>query len=101
MAGPHRGARLDRLALTKRLNSYRSIPEGFCRYGHCMSTAEVLGKATRALEITVALEGRRIGLCGFDAEETERISGIFHGIGALAMHFDERLLAESARICDA
>ena len=53
------------------------------------------------MEITVALAGRRIGLCGFDAVEAERISGIFHGIRALAMHFDERLLAESARICDA
>src|ERR1019366_4247605 len=66
-----------------------------------MSTVGVLGKPARAMEITVALAGRRIGLCGFDGVEAERISRIFHGIRALAMHFDERLLAESARICDA
>lgn len=62
--------------------------------------AEALGQSACALEITVALAGRRIGLCGFDAAETEAISAIFQGIRSFAMHFDERLLAESAGVCD-
>jgi CheY-like chemotaxis protein len=65
-----------------------------------MRTPEALGKNARALEITVALAGRRIGLCGFDAAETEAISAIFQGTRSWPMHFDERLLAESAGVCD-
>jgi CheY-like chemotaxis protein len=66
-----------------------------------MKTVEVPGKPVRALEITVALAGRRVGLCGFDLVEAETISGIFRGIRSLAMPLDERLLPDSAGICDA
>jgi CheY-like chemotaxis protein len=66
-----------------------------------MRTVEQSGKPARALEITAALAGRRFGLCGFDAGEAERISGVLYGARSLAMPFDERLLNESARVCDA
>jgi len=66
-----------------------------------MRTLEQSGKPARALEITASLAGRRFGLCGFDAGEARRISAVLCGAGALAMPFDERLLDESAPVCDA
>lgn len=53
-----------------------------------------------ALEITATLAGRHVGLCGFDAFDTRRISAVLAGAGALPTVFDMRLLTESARICD-
>jgi CheY-like chemotaxis protein len=66
-----------------------------------MNTVEQSGKSARALEITAALSGRRFGLCGFDAGEAQRICKILCSANSLACIFDERLLSESAGICDA
>jgi CheY-like chemotaxis protein len=66
-----------------------------------MDTLELSGKAAQALEIAATLSGHRFGLCGFDAGETERICKILGGANSLAFAFDESLLSESARICDA
>ncbi|MBZ5617412.1 MAG: response regulator [Acidobacteriia bacterium] len=66
-----------------------------------MRTVEQSGKPAQALEITAALAGRRFGLCGFDAGEAQRISRVLGGASSLALLFDERLLGESARVCDA
>jgi CheY-like chemotaxis protein len=66
-----------------------------------MTTVEQSGKPARALEITAALAGRRFGLCGFDDGETQRICRILCSANSLAFAFDESLLSESARICDA
>jgi CheY-like chemotaxis protein len=66
-----------------------------------MKTLEHSGKPARALEITAALAGRRFGLCGFDSGEAQRISRVLSSANSLAMPFDERLLDESARVCDA
>jgi CheY-like chemotaxis protein len=65
-----------------------------------MSTVEQSGQSPRALEITAALSGRRFGLCGFDAGESQRIGSILCDTNSLAFAFDESLLSESARICD-
>ena len=59
------------------------------------------GNTGRALEITAGIAGRRFGLCGFGAGETERISRALCDIASLAMPFDERFLEESAQVCDA
>lgn len=66
-----------------------------------MNTVEHSGKPPWALEITAALSGRRFGLCGFDAVDVQRICGILSTANSLAFAFDESLLQESARICDA
>jgi CheY-like chemotaxis protein len=66
-----------------------------------MDTLEPSGKTARALEISATLSGRRFGLCGFDAGEAQRITRILCGANSLAFAFDESLLTESARICDA
>src|SRR6185437_1768614 len=68
-----------------------------------MSSMVQLGKPARAMaiEITAALAGRRIGLCGYDVTETRRISEILYGARALPIPFEERLLGEVANICDA
>jgi CheY-like chemotaxis protein len=66
-----------------------------------MDTLEPSGKPARALEIAATLSGHRFGLCGFDAGESQRICQILCGTNSLAFAFDESLLAESARICDA
>jgi CheY-like chemotaxis protein len=66
-----------------------------------MNTVEQSGNPARALEITAALSGRRFGLCGFDAGEAQRICKILCSVNSLAFSFDESLLSESARVCDA
>jgi CheY-like chemotaxis protein len=66
-----------------------------------MNSLEQSGKPTQALEITATLSGRRFGLCGFDAGEAQRICRILCSANSLACVFDERLLSESAGICDA
>jgi CheY-like chemotaxis protein len=66
-----------------------------------MGRVEQSGKPARAVEITAALAGRRFGLCGFDIGEAQRISRVLCDANSLAMPFHERLLGESARLCDA
>jgi CheY-like chemotaxis protein len=66
-----------------------------------MKFAEQSGRPARALEITVALAGRRFGLCGFDTWESQRISKILCDMRSVALVFDEGMLSESARLCDA
>ena len=66
-----------------------------------MSTAEAVGKPARALEITASLSARRFGLCGFDTAEAQRVSKILLETNSLAMFFDERLLSDYSRVCDA
>ncbi len=58
-------------------------------------------KRAQAPEITAVLTGRRIGLCGYDDAETRKISGLLSRFHVSAIPFDERLLGESARFCDA
>jgi CheY-like chemotaxis protein len=65
-----------------------------------MLGTDLTGRRARAREITATLAGRRIGLCGFDAGEAHRISGILSGAEAIPVVFDERLLAGSVRVCD-
>lgn len=65
-----------------------------------MFGTDLTGRRVRAREITATLAGCRIGLCGFDAGEAHRISGIVSSAEALPVVFDERLLAGSGRVCD-
>lgn len=65
-----------------------------------MATTEPLGVLKPALEISTALAGRRFGLCGFDETELQRIAAILRETAAFAVPIDERLFADSARICD-
>ena len=66
-----------------------------------MVKIEDLKKRAHAPEITAVLAGRRVGLCGYDAPETRRISNLLARFEVSAIPFDERLLPESARFCDA
>jgi len=65
-----------------------------------MNTVELSGKPARALEITAALAGHSFGLCGFDAGEARRISGVLSDTMSLAVPLHELLIGESARACD-
>ena len=66
-----------------------------------MSTLGRVEKSARAQEISIALEGRRVGVCGYDAAESQRISRLLSGVVAFAIPFDERVLGETAPVCDA
>ncbi len=47
------------------------------------------------------LTARRIGLCGYDVAETQKLSAALSRFQISAIPFDGRLLMESARFCDA
>jgi len=66
-----------------------------------MNTPERYGRPSRAPEIAAALVGRRFGLCGFDAGDARRITRVLDSTGSVYMSFDERLLGQSAELCDA
>jgi CheY-like chemotaxis protein len=57
-------------------------------------------KRFRAREISATLAGLRFGLCGYDTGEARRISRALAEAGAVTIIFDERLLADSAQLCD-
>ena len=65
-----------------------------------MATIELSGLPQAALEISAAMAGRRFGLCGFDERELQRIAAILRGTASFAVPIDERLFAESSRVCD-
>jgi len=66
-----------------------------------MDTWQLSGKPARAVEIAATLAGRRFGLCGFDPGEAQKICKILCSANALAFTFEESLLSESGRVCDA
>jgi two-component system alkaline phosphatase synthesis response regulator PhoP len=66
-----------------------------------MNTEEQSGKPALPSEISAALKGRRIGLCGFDATEARRISDILDAARAMPLPFHQQLLGDSLRVCDA
>ena len=66
-----------------------------------MNTEEQSGKPALPLEISAALQGRRIGLCGFDATEARRITTILDRAKAMPVPFHQQLLGDSLRVCDA
>jgi CheY-like chemotaxis protein len=66
-----------------------------------MDTTGQYAKPGWAREIAATLEGRRFGLCGFDASDARRITRVLDSTRSAYMSFDERLLGRSAEVCDA
>ncbi len=66
-----------------------------------MLKIEDRNKRAQAPEIAAVLTGRRIGLCGYDEAETSRITSLLSRFHVSTIPFDNRLLPESARFCDA
>lgn len=66
-----------------------------------MAKIEDSRKRAYAPEIAAVLTGRRIGLCRYDAAETQKLCAVLSRFQISAIPFDERLLLESARFCDA
>jgi len=65
-----------------------------------MSGADPVRERLCAVEIAAALNGCRVGLCGYDIAEAQRLANALRDGGIVAVPLDERLVADSARVCD-
>jgi len=58
-------------------------------------------KPAQAIEISTVLAGRRVGLCGFRADESNALTNALRSVGVQVLLLDDRLIAHTESICDA